>query len=145
MPTLPQQLLAQRLVNSVGNIFGLLGALHPPKDMSAAYRSALSGQAAMRNNALEYLDNTLSVALRQILVPVLDSRPVEDKLKHADRFQGRRDVPHLRRGHDRAVSGDRFRPGSHRGHLRGRDGGVGRRARCLTGAGKLLASVQSTP
>jgi AAA family ATP:ADP antiporter len=87
-PGLLEKLLGERMGEHLGNIFGLLGALHPPKDMSAAYRSLLSGQANLRNNALEYLDNTLSVALRQILVPVLDSRPVEDKLKHASSIVG---------------------------------------------------------
>ena len=34
------------------------------------------------------VDNTLSVSLRQMLVPVLDNRPVEDKLKQANHFVG---------------------------------------------------------
>jgi AAA family ATP:ADP antiporter len=88
VPTLPQQLLAQRLVNSVGNIFGLLELVENPEDVRAAQRSLLSGQAKMRARALEYLDNTLSGSLRRDLFAVIDDAPPEDKLRRAQQIFG---------------------------------------------------------
>ena len=83
VPTLPQKLLAQRLVNSVGNIFGLLELVENPEDVRAAQRSLLSGQTKLRSRALEYLDNTLSGSLRRDLFAVIDDAPPEDKLRRA--------------------------------------------------------------
>ena len=88
VPTLPQQLLAQRLVNSVGNIFGLLELVENPEDVRAAQRSLLSGQTKLRSRALEYLDNTLSGALRRDLFAVIDDAPPEEKLRRAQAIFG---------------------------------------------------------
>jgi AAA family ATP:ADP antiporter len=83
VPTLPQQLLAQRLVNLVGNIFGLLELVEEPEDVRAAQRSLLSGQIKLRARSLEYLDNTLSGSLRRDVFVVIDDAPPEDKLRRA--------------------------------------------------------------
>jgi AAA family ATP:ADP antiporter len=83
VPTLPQQLLAQRLVSLVGNIFGLLELVENPEDVRAAQRSLLSGQTKLRARALEYLVNTLSGSLRRDLFVVIDDAPPEDKLRRA--------------------------------------------------------------
>jgi AAA family ATP:ADP antiporter len=88
VPTLPQQLLAQRLVSSVGNIFGLLELVENPEDVRAAQRSLLSKQKKMRGRALEYLDNILSGSLRRDLFAVIDDAPPEDKLRRAEAFFG---------------------------------------------------------
>jgi AAA family ATP:ADP antiporter len=88
VPTLPQQLLAQRLVNSVGNIFGLLELVENPEDVRAAQRSLLSGQTKLRSRALEYLDNTLSGSLRRDLFAVIDDAPPEEKLRRAQAIFG---------------------------------------------------------
>ena len=84
VPTLPQQLLAQRLANSVTNIFGLLELVENPEDVRAAQRSLLSDQVKLRARALEYLDNTLSGVLRKDLFAVIDDAPPEDKLRRAE-------------------------------------------------------------
>jgi AAA family ATP:ADP antiporter len=83
VPTLPQQLLAQRMVNSVGNIFGLLELIENPENVRAAQRSLLSGQTKLRGRALEYLDNTLSGSVRRDIFAVIDDAPPEDKLHRA--------------------------------------------------------------
>ena len=88
VPTLPQQLLAQRLVTLVGNIFGLLEIVENPEDVRAAQRSLLSGQTKLRARALEYLDNTLSGSLRRDLFAVIDDAPPEDKLRRAHMIFG---------------------------------------------------------
>jgi hypothetical protein len=83
-PGLLERLLSERMGEHLHNIFGLFALRYPARDIWAAYRSLLSGQPAMRNHALEYLDNTLSSSLRQMVGKMLDNRPIEDKLKQAD-------------------------------------------------------------
>lgn len=87
-PGLLEKLLAERMVEHLHNVFGLLAVLYPPKDIWAAYRSLLSGQPAVRNNALEYLDNTLSVSLKQQVNPMLDNQPLSEKVNHAETLIG---------------------------------------------------------
>jgi len=86
VPTLPQQLLAQRMAGKVSNIFGLLELLEDPEDVRAAQRSLLSGQPNLRARALEYLDNTLSGSVRRDVFAVIDDAPPEDKLRRAKLF-----------------------------------------------------------
>lgn len=87
-PGLLEKLLAERMDEHLSNTFGLLAVLYPPRDIWAAYRSLLSGQAVLRNNALEYIDNTLSVSLRQVISPMLDNQPLEDKVRYAEQIVG---------------------------------------------------------
>jgi AAA family ATP:ADP antiporter len=88
VPTLPQQLLAQRMARSVNNIFGLLELINNPEDVRAAQRSLLSGQAKLRARALEYLDNILSGSVRRDVFAVIDDAPPEDKLRRAGQIFG---------------------------------------------------------
>lgn len=86
-PGLLERLLGERMAEHLHNVFGLLAVLHPPRDIWAAYRSLLSGQPALRNTALEYLDNTLNASLRQQIAPMLDNRPLAEKLRYAKGLQ----------------------------------------------------------
>ena len=86
VPTLPQQLLAQRLAKIVSDIFGLLELIENPEDVRAAQRSLLSGLPKLRARALEYLDNTLSGSVRRDVFAVIDDAPPEDKLRRAKLF-----------------------------------------------------------
>jgi AAA family ATP:ADP antiporter len=83
VPTLPQQLLAQRMMTLVGNIFGLLELIEDPEDVRAAQRSLLSGNPQLRARALEYLDNSLSGSVRRDVFAVIDDAPADDKLRRA--------------------------------------------------------------
>ncbi|MGD8440763.1 MAG: Npt1/Npt2 family nucleotide transporter [Holophagae bacterium] len=83
VPTLPQQLLAQRMNTLVENIFGLLELVERPDDVRAARRSLMSRQPNLRARALEYLDNTLTGALRRDVFAVIDDAPPEEKLRRA--------------------------------------------------------------
>ena len=83
VPTLPQQLLAQRMNSLVENIFGLLELVERPEDVRAARRSLMSREPSLRARALEYLDNTLTGALRRDVFAVIDDAPPEDKLRRA--------------------------------------------------------------
>jgi CRP-like cAMP-binding protein len=88
VPTLPQQLLAQRMARTAGDIFGLLELIENPEDVRAAKRSLLSGQKKLRARALEYLDNTLSGSVRRDVFAVIDDAPLEDKLRRALTYFG---------------------------------------------------------
>ncbi len=85
-PGLLERLLAERMDEHLENLFGLLAVVYPPEDIRAAHRSLLSGRPALRNTALEYIDNTLSVGLRRQVAPLLDNRPLDVKLRHAVTF-----------------------------------------------------------
>jgi hypothetical protein len=55
-------------------IFRLLNLLHPRLDLHSAYVGLQSASVAVHDNALEFLDNVLKPQLREMLVPLLDSR-----------------------------------------------------------------------
>jgi AAA family ATP:ADP antiporter len=88
VPTLAQQLLAQRMLCLVHNIFGLLELVVMPDDVRAARRSLMSRRPEMRARALEYLDNTLSGTLRRDVFSVIDDAPPEEKLRRARLHHG---------------------------------------------------------
>jgi hypothetical protein len=88
VPTLPQQLLAQRMSTCVSNIFGLLELVEKPEDVRAARRSLLSRQPNLRARALEFLDNSLSGLLRRDVFAVIDDAPPEEKLRRARHYFG---------------------------------------------------------
>ena len=83
VPTLPQQLLAQRMQTLVRNIFGLLELVERPDDVRAARRSLMSREQALRARALEYLDNSLTGTLRRDVFSVVDDAPPEELLRGA--------------------------------------------------------------
>ena len=94
VPTLPQQLLAQRMSRTVGNIFGLLQLIEDPDDVRASQRSLLSDDPRLRARALEYLDNTLPGSVRRNVIAVIDDSPPGDKLAAAAaHFNVRSDSP----------------------------------------------------
>jgi ATP:ADP antiporter, AAA family len=55
-------------------IFRLLNLLHPRLDLHSAYVGLQSTSVAVHDNALEFLDNVLKPQLREMLVPLLDSK-----------------------------------------------------------------------
>jgi AAA family ATP:ADP antiporter len=88
VPTLAQQLLAQRMLTLVHNIFGLLEFVEGPDDVRAARRSLMSRRPELRARALEYLDNTLSGTLRRDVFSVIDDAPPDEKLRRARLHHG---------------------------------------------------------
>ena len=79
------QMLAERMEEHLRTLFGLLALLYPPADIWAAHRSLLSGKRVLRTHALEYLENTLSGAVRRNVFAVIGDMPVEEKLRLASR------------------------------------------------------------
>jgi ATP:ADP antiporter, AAA family len=82
-PSLLEQLLAERMTGSVKNIFGLLLILYDRRNVRDAQRAVTSGVAAKQRLAVEFLDNVLEPEVRRIVVPVIDERPLDEKLEAA--------------------------------------------------------------
>jgi ATP:ADP antiporter, AAA family len=87
-PTLLERLLAERMTESVGNIFGLLALLHDRMHILDAHRSVISGNAGMHTNAIEYLDNVLPAAEKRVVMPVIDEQSVGERLQLGQKMFG---------------------------------------------------------
>src|SRR6266404_4137590 len=66
--------LNESMQQELERIFRLLGLLHPRLDLHSAYIGLQSTSASVHDNALEFLDNVLKSHLREMLVPLLDSK-----------------------------------------------------------------------
>jgi AAA family ATP:ADP antiporter len=81
--------LKQSMEQEVERIFRLMGLLFPTYDLHSAYFGLRSGNAAVRANALEFLDNILQPQLRSLVVPLLDSYvSVTERVRQANRLLG---------------------------------------------------------
>ena len=69
--------LTELLRRKLDVIFRLMSLLYPPKDIFDALYGWRSGRPDLRANALEFLDNTLLNPVRQMLLPILESRASE--------------------------------------------------------------------
>ncbi len=87
-PSLVDRLLGEKLESHLDNIFGMLAIGHPQKDVWAAHRSLVSGNRALINNALEYLDNSLSGDVQRFVFSVINDRPLGEILHDAVREYG---------------------------------------------------------
>jgi ATP:ADP antiporter, AAA family len=66
--------LKESMQQELERIFRLLNLLHPHLDLHSAYVGLQSTSVSVHDNALEFLDNVLKSHLREMLVPLLDSK-----------------------------------------------------------------------
>src|SRR5437879_3358700 len=66
--------LKESMQQEIERIFRLLNLLHPHLDLHSAYVGLQSMSVAVHDNALEFLDNVLKSQMRDMLVPLLDSK-----------------------------------------------------------------------
>jgi AAA family ATP:ADP antiporter len=66
--------LKESMQQELERIFRLLYLLHPRLDLHSAYVGLQSTSVSVHDNALEFLDNVLKTQLRDMLVPLLDSK-----------------------------------------------------------------------
>jgi ATP:ADP antiporter, AAA family len=79
--------LNESMQQELERIFRLLNLLHPRLDLHSAYIGLQSTSASVHDNALEFLDNVLKSQLRDMLVPLLDSKiTVAERAKIAQRL-----------------------------------------------------------
>jgi hypothetical protein len=92
IPTLLDQLLAERASDSLRNLFGLLALLYGGDQMWPAYVSLTSGNKLLQARSLEFLDNTLESQIKQEILGVIDDSPFAEKLQRGAREYGLRVV-----------------------------------------------------
>ena len=66
--------LTESMQQELERVFRVLGLLYPHLDVHSAHLGLQSKSAAVHDNALEFLDNVLKPRLREMLVPLLDSK-----------------------------------------------------------------------
>src|SRR6266849_1783321 len=66
--------LTESMQQELERVFRLLGLLYPHLDLHSAHLGLQSKSIAVHDNALEFLDNVLKPQLREMLVPLLDSK-----------------------------------------------------------------------
>jgi HEAT repeat protein len=87
-PSLLEQLLAERMCDSVRNAFELLALIHNPRHVRDAHRSVTSGQPGLVATAAEYLDNVLEPSVKRYVRPVVEDQPLTERLAWAGRLFG---------------------------------------------------------
>jgi hypothetical protein len=66
---------------SLMNIFKLFGLIYPRDDIMRAYQNMKVGTKDSVDYAIELLDNTLQKEMRDIVVPLVEDLPLEEKVK----------------------------------------------------------------
>jgi ATP:ADP antiporter, AAA family len=87
-PSLLERLLSESLTDSIRNTFGLLELIGDRSHIRDSYRSVTSGQVALLGNAVEFLDNMLPSPLKQVVLPMIEEQPLEDRLAAARKLFG---------------------------------------------------------
>jgi HEAT repeat protein len=81
--------LRETMEQEAERIFRLLGVLYPDRDLDSAYAAIRSQVPAVRDSALELLDNTLDPQLRRFLLPLFDeSLTARQRARIATRLLG---------------------------------------------------------
>jgi ATP:ADP antiporter, AAA family len=81
--------LKESMQQELERIFRLLSLLYPNLDLHSAYTGLQSTSVSVRDNALEFLDNVLKSQLRDMLVPLLDSKiTAAERAQMAQRLVG---------------------------------------------------------
>jgi AAA family ATP:ADP antiporter len=79
--------LTESMKQELERIFRVLSLLHPHLDVHSAHLGLQSKNIAVHDNALEFLDNVLKPQLREMLVPLLDSKvTVRERAHFAQRL-----------------------------------------------------------
>jgi AAA family ATP:ADP antiporter len=79
--------LSESMQQELERIFRLLSLLYPHLNLHAAYYGLQSSNAAVHDNALEFIDTVLNSNMREMLVPLLDVRVnVEERARLGNRL-----------------------------------------------------------
>jgi AAA family ATP:ADP antiporter len=82
--------LNERMDQALNRIFRRLALLYPAADIYAAYRGIVSPQPRARGSALEYLENALHGTHAATVLPLVDDRGDQERLRHAELRHGYR-------------------------------------------------------
>jgi hypothetical protein len=73
---------------ALNSVFRRLSLLYPPEEIRAAYQGVISDHPKLRGNALEYLENALATDHRSAVLPLVDERGDDEKIRWADARYG---------------------------------------------------------
>lgn len=73
--------LENDLARSIRRIFELLSLIYPHEDMIKAYQNICSGTRKALDYSLELLDNTVKREIMELLLPLIEDIPLEDKAR----------------------------------------------------------------
>jgi ATP/ADP translocase/HEAT repeat protein len=73
--------LENNLARSLRRIFELLSLIYPHEDMIRAYQNICSGSGKALDYSIELLDNVVKRDVMEILLPLIDDIPLEEKAK----------------------------------------------------------------
>lgn len=85
--TLLARALDEKMARSKDRIYRLLSLIFPWKDIAAAQWTLGHGDSRSRASASEYLDNVLSGQLRQMVMPILEELPLDEKVRRGNVIQ----------------------------------------------------------
>ncbi len=94
-----RQSLETEAIDSLERIFLLMKLLYSSSAIQAASFNILSGSKGSLARGLEILDNTVDLSIKQILLLVVDKRPIADKLTVLATIHPYRPLPPLKRLH----------------------------------------------
>jgi hypothetical protein len=73
--------LESNLARSLKHIFELLSLIYPHDDIIRAYQNICAGTKEALDYSIELLDNILKREIKEILLPLIDDVPFEDKVR----------------------------------------------------------------
>ena len=73
--------LPKDLTVSLMNIFKLLGLIYPHKDIHKTYQNIRTGTKESMAYAVELLDNTLQKEIKDVIFPLVEELPLEERVK----------------------------------------------------------------
>ena len=94
-----KQSLQTEAIDSLERIFLLMRLLYSSSAIQAASFNILSGSKGSLARGMEILDNTVDLSIKQILLLVVDNRPIADKLSVLSTIHPYRPLPPLKRLH----------------------------------------------
>ncbi len=73
--------LENNLARTIQRIFELLSLIYPQEDMIRAYQNICAGTRKSIDYSIELLDNMIKKEMMEVLLPLIDDIPLEDKAK----------------------------------------------------------------
>jgi HEAT repeat protein len=73
--------LENNLARTLQRIFELLSLIYPQEDMIKAYQNICAGTKKSIDYSIELLDNIIKKEMMEVLLPLIDDIPLEDKAK----------------------------------------------------------------
>jgi AAA family ATP:ADP antiporter len=78
--------LENSLARTIKNVFELLGLVYPQDDILKAYQNIQAGTKKALDYSIELLDNILQKDIKELLLPLLEDIPLEEKIRHSRRL-----------------------------------------------------------